>query len=392
MLDSLAATPIQCADRPLHTQELHETNDFYSHAAILKQYAGLPADYTVKAAAEHSMFCTGFAWHVDYNAPFPSILTMGSYRFGTLRSFTDKLLFSVGPIGQYAPLLASPDIVANTKATLGKTLLVFVPKSSHRVEVALDAALIIRKVDKVSTHFDTILFCFGWKDVLLGRTQAFSSYGTCVSAGHMYARPFLSNLRTLFALADMSMSFSRGSHIAYSILFDTPHYLQHHPWDAVAPDAIKKADLLPASATTEALTKEHKALFGSFSFDVTTTQRAYMHRVAGIKDRRTPQELTGILLLVEEVYRVWQKDNTFAGRAIAVTMAEQLLQQGRPDLAQLLTDTLQLSDWSDPDMVTALGRIAVTRKDRLAAVKAARRLLEVAPERTEQARELIATP
>ncbi|MFV0420825.1 hypothetical protein [Oleidesulfovibrio sp.] len=389
MLKHLLATTDNCQDRELQTPEWHGSNDFYSHAAILKEYAGLPAEMPIKAAIEHSLFCSGFAWQVDYNAQLPCMLTMGTYRFETLRRHTDKLLFSVGPIGQYAPLSATEEDIAATREKLGKTLLVITPKSSHRVDIAMDVAHIMSKVEPVAGYFDSILFCMGWKDVLLGRAEHFAPYGIPVSAGHMYDRPFLSNLRTIFALSDASMSFMRGTHIPYSILFDTPHYMLYHKWKTIAPEEIRKADLLPPSAAVDKITQEHTALFGQFSFDITPIQRKYLKRIAGVGEQRSPEEVKNILLLIEEAYSIWQQTEGISGRNIGLYMLEQYVAQGKSELATLLMDTLKASDWDTPAVVHKLGQTAVQLEDSLLAAQAARRLMELDPSLRPQAMALL---
>ena len=53
------------ADRALATVEVHASNDFYGHATVLKEYAGLPPKRPLKAAIEHGAPVTDLIWQVD---------------------------------------------------------------------------------------------------------------------------------------------------------------------------------------------------------------------------------------------------------------------------------------------------------------------------------------
>ena len=43
-----------CCDRELSTSEIHESNDFYGQASVLKRYVGYPTSYALKAVLEHA--------------------------------------------------------------------------------------------------------------------------------------------------------------------------------------------------------------------------------------------------------------------------------------------------------------------------------------------------
>ena len=59
-------------DRPNSTIELHTPNDFYGHAAVLKQYAKFPSNYRIKAAIEHGpIIIDEYVWDSDINSPLP---------------------------------------------------------------------------------------------------------------------------------------------------------------------------------------------------------------------------------------------------------------------------------------------------------------------------------
>lgn len=60
-------------DRRRVTCELHEANDFYGHATLLKAYAGLPPNRPLKAAVEHGPpTIARRLWYLDVHSRLPS--------------------------------------------------------------------------------------------------------------------------------------------------------------------------------------------------------------------------------------------------------------------------------------------------------------------------------
>ena len=60
-----------CQDRELVTSEIHESNDFYGQASVLKRYAGLPLRYSLKAVLEHAPVVQDNMWQHDRGARLP---------------------------------------------------------------------------------------------------------------------------------------------------------------------------------------------------------------------------------------------------------------------------------------------------------------------------------
>src|SRR5688572_23176995 len=69
-----------CRDRRLVTPEIHATNDYYGHAALLKRYASLPPRRPLKTVVEHGPFMDDFLWEQDLRSPFSIILCASERR------------------------------------------------------------------------------------------------------------------------------------------------------------------------------------------------------------------------------------------------------------------------------------------------------------------------
>lgn len=363
-----------CADRELRTAELHKSNDFYGHATLLKEYCGIPATHPLKVTIEHSPFTPDFAWEVDLRSTMPSILTLGRYRFDSLCEQTGKLLFSVGPAIHYASPVLDADKIAEIKAALGRTLLVFVPKSSHRVRVQHDTRLLHAEMTEVAESFDTVLVCLGWKDVLHGRAKDFEGLGySCVSAGHMFDPLFLSRLRTLLELCDTSMSFMRGTHITYSILLNKPHYLRYYVWESQAPREILESDLLQLTPFRAKIIAEYKKLFGEPVFNITTQQRDYLARVGGLEEAASPAVVRWMLLISDELHRRGANGLNEVS-SIALDLARELAKQGERLAALLLVDAIEAGRPRSPEAVLGLARLALELGDSRCVVRCSRQL------------------
>lgn len=213
------------ADRELTTGELYEPNDYYGHAALLKQYAGVAPEYRIKASIEHGPTLTDYVWEKDVAAPLPAVLFPASYRQPILQKLTPKALFAVGPFISYAEPHVSADILRREKSRLGKTLVVFPYHSTHWLTAHLDVPAFCRQIDEAAREFDSVLVCLYWKDIQLGRDEAFRTHGfECTTAGHMYDPLFLPRLRSILALASVTASNQMGTHVGYSIALGVPHW------------------------------------------------------------------------------------------------------------------------------------------------------------------------
>jgi len=302
LLKLLADIEALAADRPLATPEIHEPNDYYGHAAVLKRYAGWPGEQAVKAVIEHSfaMF-PQYVWDVDMQAELPGILVFSAERREYLRSVTTRRVEAVGPLISYAEPLVSLEEIEALRGELGRVLLAFPVHSTHHINADYNINLFCTEVLRMGREYDRVLVCLGWKDVLRGFGELYAAYGlTCVTAGHMYDPEFLPRLRTIISLSEMTVSSNFSSHVGYCILLGKPHALIDTDISFIAPSAsIYQRDAVCMDAIKHQLDTpyfiEMLKPFQTYSTTITEEQTAVIHRCFGQDCLMTKEEMFALL-------------------------------------------------------------------------------------------------
>lgn len=212
-------------DREQQTCEIHKPNDFYGNALALKAFAGLPEDYAIKAAMEHSVELGHGNWNANCAAPLPAIITMSPYRHGIVREHTDKRLCAVGPYIHYASHFLTPSELQSEKQRLGRSLLAFPAHSTHLVTCEHSVDQFCGLLRELGADFDSVRVCIYWKDVLNGTAEEYRRQGfECVCCGHIFDPQFTPRLKSLLATASMTVSNALTSALGYSVLMGVPHY------------------------------------------------------------------------------------------------------------------------------------------------------------------------
>ena len=214
------------ADRKLATSEIHEPNDYYGHATILKDYAGIPADESLLLSIQHGVRFDLDYWQHDYHKNHAVGFVPSLWRVQVLREKMQRTLHAIGPYLHYTRSLLSPEIIASARAKLGRTLLVFPAHSTHHIEIDFDIAGFCEHLTDARKNFSTVLVCLYWKDILRGAREHYERHGLhCVTAGHMFDAAFIPRLRTLLEISDATLSNQVGTHLGYSLYLGKPHQL-----------------------------------------------------------------------------------------------------------------------------------------------------------------------
>ena len=206
--------------------EKNNSNLFYNHAGIIKEYAGFNKKIQLPFAIEHSPYLNNYVWDVDINTDTFGIITFSDYRCDVLSKATTKLVIPIGPYIHYAKSFLSIKEFEQEKKKLGKTLLVFPAHSTHFHGVSYDYQQDVNFLLKIGKDFDSILVCLYWKDIIAGKANNYrNSRFKIVTAGHIFDPHFLNRLKTIIQLSDFTMSNSPGNHIGYCVHLNKPHYL-----------------------------------------------------------------------------------------------------------------------------------------------------------------------
>jgi len=283
------------ADRQLVTPEICPQNDYYGHATVLKKFIGWRNDVPLPFAIEHGAFAGDFVWSVDLNSPVPAIMCSPKRRIAVLKSRTDKIVESIGPVIQYATSMLSDDQIRSEKLRLGKNLLVFPAHSTHHITANYDIEAFLKEIKIVAENFDTVRICLYWKDVLGGVNKYYEQAGIeCVSAGHIFDADFLPRLKSLLTIADMTMSNCDGSYIGFSIMMGKPHYLWKQPVELSAKsDEIIKRDSSDYDKKDE-LTNQLDNIFSVFMESISAEQQRFADDYWGIFVNKNKEDIVSI--------------------------------------------------------------------------------------------------
>ena len=288
-------------DRSQLTNEFHPSNDFYGNATVLKQFVEFPQNYQIKAAIEHGPFLEDFVWNVDIVAPVPALLFPASARVALLRKKTNKALFAIGPMLNYAPHYLDEITLETERQRLKKNLLVFPAHSTHHVNAKYDIYNYCKMLETIGKDFSTIRVCLYWKDILHGHAEAYLEHGfECVTAGHIYDPLFLSRLKSIIDLATVTTSNEIGTHIGYCILMEKPHYFYN---DSVKYKSTSEIILKRDRQEFKGEDRELSVKFSELSEDITPSQKELIDKYWGLSDIKSVEEVQMIFQTTEDMYK-----------------------------------------------------------------------------------------
>ena len=292
-------------DRSQTTTEIHRSNDFYGHASVLKNYLGIPQNYVIRAAIEHSvMISNKYSWHIDRNSLFPCIFTNSDERYAAYPA--GKMIFAVGPYIHYAEHVLSPEEIKNEKLRLGKSLLVFPFHSTHHNTSFFDEKKYCDLIEELGKEFDSVRVCLYWQDVLYGRDEVYKQRGfECVTAGHIFDPLFLPRLKTIVECSTVTTSNAWGTHIGYSTFMGKPHVMHkmeivnnYQKSNVSVKDRASKEDEM-SSLEEQELAYE---LFSELRSDISDAQFEYVSSRWGFHSIREKPELLELFSIAEDVF------------------------------------------------------------------------------------------
>lgn len=202
-------------------------NAFYGLNNIVNKAMGTKG--VVRGHIEHGI---GYSGVIDINSTRADVIYTAST---TRKDFIESVLESnkviaIGNYIKYASSIMTNEEIESYRKSFGKTLLVFPSHSTHHVITSFDEDALIAEIEKIRKEhcFYTVLVCEYWKNYLLGDAAPFEKKGYKIcSAGHIYDPNFLSRLKAIISLADVTMGNSFGTHIGYCLGLGKPFYLYH---------------------------------------------------------------------------------------------------------------------------------------------------------------------
>lgn len=215
-------------DMRLGYKEIYSSG-YYGNFIAVKKYLRLKKNEPINAIIEHGIYLGDFYWDYEINNNINTIYTFSENRKKVLEKVVSgKEIVSIGPYINYVDGILSEKKFMDVKKKLGKTLVVFPTHSTHYVNVINNHIEFINEINRVRKEykFDSVLICFYWKDIILKYHIDYINAGfEIVTAGHIYDYSFLSRLKTIIRLSDVTMTNKIGTHTGYCICLSKPHYL-----------------------------------------------------------------------------------------------------------------------------------------------------------------------
>jgi len=263
-------------------------NNCFGIGWCIRQYVGSKNKY-IKAFAEHGYFFGTYVQEAEKITWAKKLLTFSDVRKQHIDAVVKgKEIIPIGPYIHYAPDYYDEKRFKEVKAKLGRTLLVFFSHAGTGQSVQFDLDALIEKINSVRKDFQTVVISLFWSDIKPDIEKRLKDEDYLIfSSGHRYDYYFLSRQKTMIKLADVTMSNSPGTHIAYCSCLNRPHWLVRQE--------IKYADINAKGAANTAIVEmqakdianrqekeELYQAFSEYSITLTEEQRIICNKLFGL--------------------------------------------------------------------------------------------------------------
>jgi hypothetical protein len=288
-----------CADRPLKTKEVFAPNAYYGISTILKDYAGLPKSYSLKAIMPHGIvFDEDYVWRSERVAHLPVLFCYPPYRRDTyVRQMSKRIALSA------SPFLYLVEMLKDLPKPDRQGTIFFPHHSTHRVTAMVDFERLAQQVASLGDEYKPITTCLYWRDFNLGRHIPFQKRGMrIVSAGHIYDPNFLYRLYHLCSIHRFAAGNGLGSHIFYAVKAGCSYFhLEGSEVADKATDPVVQHDISRTPAAKESMLK---SLFGRPVPHVTAEQLKVVDYYLGCEYLKSPRSLRRQLLYAEVLDKI----------------------------------------------------------------------------------------
>jgi len=276
-------------EMPLYTTEYFNQNTFFGNHLAIKRFAGIPRYCPVRGYIEHGLyFRHDIIRQDDETNGFRTNFTFSEYRKQRLMAAgipAEKIII-VGPYILHVDSSMSQNEIESLHSSFGKTLAVFPAHSHEAMRIDFDHDAFQLEIEKVrlAHGFHKVLICLFFVDIQKGRYKPYEERGyTVVTAGHRHDERFLSRLKTIILLSDVTMSNGLGTHLGYCVALDRPHYFFRQETASSEPDG-KVIDLVCFDEVKSKYLKEEWDVvrhFINYSETITPEQLEVVHKYWG---------------------------------------------------------------------------------------------------------------
>lgn len=288
------------------SKEIYRGNCFYGTGENLRIYSG--ATKCLKACIEHGVY---FGDYVNFKeldkSGLPALITFGPKRVEHIKAKSKVPTICIGPYVAYAEPLLTIQQTSYMKSLFGKTLLVFPSHSIDTMGVYYDVEDFINRIneEKNANDIDTVLICLYYKDVERELVSKYRDAGfKVVTAGYREDMSFLSRLRSIINISDLTLSNSVGTHIGYCAYLGKPHKVIVQDISCEARSILDKRDLeATLSSEREKEQREVAQTFSRFTPCLTIEQEKVLNKYWGFDQVRSRSELRELFQLCETAYK-----------------------------------------------------------------------------------------
>lgn len=281
--------------------EINTDNNSFGIGWSLRQYAGIKRNYC-NALVEHGYFFGTYVQDVEKITFAKKLLTFGDARKKHIEAVVkDKEIYQIGPYIHYAPDYYDEGRLKEEKKKLGRTLLVFFSHSGTGESVSFDLDALIKKINSIKKNYQTVVISLFWSDINPEIEKRLKEEGYLIfSSGHRYDYYFLSRQKTMIKLADMTMSNSTGTHLAYCSYLNKPHWILRQVIKSKALNKTGEANIAITEMQGKDMvnlqeTEELYHAFEEYSEVLTDEQRMVCDKYFGLSRVRSKEEIRNFI-------------------------------------------------------------------------------------------------
>lgn len=254
---------------------------------------------------EHGLFFGEFIHEDTLYVDTEYFLVQSPYRKEVLeRKFKSKKIIEIGSYIKYAKDYYSEEKIKTLKEKFEKTLVVFPSHSTSEITSEYDKENLIKEIlsIKLKHGFKTVIICLFYKDVQRNENIEYEKNNfLVVTAGNRFDDNFLSRLKSIIKLSDMTMSNSIGSHIGYCLALEKAHYIYKQEIEVKSTEKLKSLEEWKNRFTKEEweiLDKERNKIYNTFkeySETIGTEQLKLGQYYFGSNNKKTIDEMKEII-------------------------------------------------------------------------------------------------
>lgn len=281
--------------------EICTDNNCFGIGYSLREYIGSKKSY-INALVEHGYFFGTYVQEVEKITFAKKLMTFSEVRKAHIEAVVkNKVVYPIGPYIHYAPDYYDEAKFAEVKKRLGRTLLVFFSHSGTGESVSFDLDALIEKINSIRKDFQSVVISLFWSDINPEIEKRLKAEGYLIfSSGHRYDYYFLSRQKTMIKLADMTMSNSVSTHVAYCSCLNKPHWLvrQKITTNALNEKGIANVAIgkkISEDIVTQQEKEELCQVFEEYSPVLTEEQIKICDKYFGLSSIRTKEEMQELL-------------------------------------------------------------------------------------------------